>query len=61
VVVLPSRPVPEVQGLSLRQAVLALHAAGFHVQLAGGMPMVTSPAAGSLAPAGTLVHLSGFQ
>jgi hypothetical protein len=53
------RPVPDVRGLSLRQAVHALHAAGFHVQLQTGLEMGTAPAAGALAPAGTLVRLVG--
>jgi cell division protein FtsI (penicillin-binding protein 3) len=55
----PPRPVPDVHGLSLRQAVHALHTAGFHVQLAAGPLGSTSPAAGSLAPIGTVVQLTG--
>jgi cell division protein FtsI (penicillin-binding protein 3) len=60
-VVMAPRPVPDVRGLSLRQAVLALHSAGFRVRLAGGPSADTSPAAGSLAPAGTTVQLAGAQ
>jgi cell division protein FtsI (penicillin-binding protein 3) len=56
------RPVPDVRGLPLRDAVLSLHGAGFRVRIArasgsGGSPTGTSPAAGELAPTGTLVRL----
>jgi len=68
------RPVPDVAGLRLRDAVRSLHNAGFRVQLAradggrgagaaiGRVSLVTgaastSPAAGEMAPAGTLVRL----
>lgn len=55
-------PVPDVRGLALRDAVRLLHDAGFHVRIArgagaGGAPSSTTPAAGELAPAGTLVRL----
>lgn len=53
----PPRPVPDVHGMSLRQAVRSLHLAGFRVQLASGSTGITAPAAGTLAPAGTLVRL----
>ena len=62
VAALPPRPVPDVHGLPLRQAVHALHAAGFRVQLDGGVTGasgITNPAAGAVAAAGTLVHLAG--
>ncbi|MEO8561990.1 MAG: penicillin-binding transpeptidase domain-containing protein [bacterium] len=59
VVPMPPRLVPDVHGLSLRQAVHALHTAGFHVQLSAGALGSTSPAAGSLAPVGTVVQLAG--
>jgi cell division protein FtsI (penicillin-binding protein 3) len=58
-----ARPVPDVRGLMLREAVRSLHRAGFRVQLARGAtgtgtPSVsTTPAAGQLAPTGTLVRL----
>ncbi|HEY5441089.1 MAG TPA: penicillin-binding protein 2 [Gemmatimonadaceae bacterium] len=58
-IVLPPRAVPDVHGLPLRQAVHALHAAGFRVQLDAGSSGATSPAAGAVAPAGSLVHLAG--
>jgi cell division protein FtsI (penicillin-binding protein 3) len=53
------KPVPDVRGLTLRDAVRSLHNAGFHVQLARttGSTSATSPAAGELAPTGTLVRL----
>ena len=54
---LPARVVPDVHGLSLRQAVHTLQASGFRVQLDGGNGGDTQPAAGAVAPAGSLVHL----
>jgi cell division protein FtsI (penicillin-binding protein 3) len=56
------RPVPDVRGLALRDAVRSLHSAGFRVQLARGTAggagsAATSPSAGELAPTGTLVRL----
>jgi cell division protein FtsI (penicillin-binding protein 3) len=54
---LPPRAVPDVHGLPLRQAVHALHAAGFRVQLERGTDCATQPAAGTIVPAGALVHL----
>ncbi len=59
-VVLPPRAVPDVHGFSLRQAVHALHAAGFRIQLDLKGTGDTQPAAGSVLPAGSLVHLSGM-
>ena len=55
------RPVPDVRGLSLRQAVHALHAAGFHVRVEGGTDVTTAPAAGTLAPPGSVVRLAGTR
>jgi hypothetical protein len=54
--------VPDVRGLSLRDAVRSLHNAGFRVRITrggggGSAPTSTSPAAGELAPTGTLVRL----
>ena len=57
-VVLPPRTVPDVHGFSLRQAVHALHAAGFRIQLDLKGTGDTQPAAGSALPVGSLVHLS---
>jgi cell division protein FtsI (penicillin-binding protein 3) len=60
----PPRPVhaiPDVRGLDLRDAVRSLHDAGFRVQLprggVAGSSASTNPAAGELAPTGTLVRL----
>ncbi len=54
----PSRAVPAVQGLPLRDAVFALHRAGFRVRLSGaGAPGLTQPAAGAVLPAGAPVTL----
>ncbi|HEX5438765.1 MAG TPA: penicillin-binding transpeptidase domain-containing protein [Gemmatimonadaceae bacterium] len=51
--------VPSVQGLTLRQAVQALHQAGFRVRLTGlGAPASTVPVAGAVIPAGSLVQLA---
>jgi len=52
------RAVPDVRGLALREAVRALHQAGFRVRLLGPSPAGTSPAAGTIAPPGTIVQLS---
>jgi cell division protein FtsI (penicillin-binding protein 3) len=52
------RPVPDVRGLSVREAVRALHNAGFRVRLLGSNSSGTSPAAGTLAAPGTIVQLS---
>jgi beta-lactam-binding protein with PASTA domain len=49
--------VPSVRGLTLREAVRSLHAAGFRVQLAPGASEGTSPASGALAAPGTIVRL----
>lgn len=56
---LPPRAVPDVRGLTARQAAHVLHVAGFRVQLAAGAAGETFPAAGTVAPAGSLVHLAG--
>ena len=57
-VVLSPRAIPDVHGLTLRQAVHALHMAGFRVHLAPGNSGLTAPAAGSIAAAGSMVHLA---
>ena len=57
-VVLAARAVPDVHGLSLRQAVHSLHAAGFRVMLDTGHSGQTNPAAGTLVAAGSRVHLA---
>lgn len=55
----PPRAVPNVRGLTLRQAVRSLHNAGFRVQLAPGAASVavTEPTPGSIVAAGSLVRL----
>jgi hypothetical protein len=53
----PPRAIPDIRGLSLRDAVRSLHSAGFHVLLVRGTDGATEPAAGSLAPAGAIVRL----
>ncbi|MBI3567303.1 MAG: PASTA domain-containing protein [Gemmatimonadetes bacterium] len=58
--VVAARAVPSVRGLPLRRAVYALHRAGFRVSLDAsgvGDAAATSPDAGTVAPAGTTVHL----
>ena len=57
IVPIPPRAVPDVRGMTARQAVRALHRAGFRVQLAAGAPGTTMPAAGTVAPAGSIVRL----
>jgi hypothetical protein len=52
----PRRPVPDVEGRPLREAVLALHRRGFRVALKGwGVAEHTWPAAGDSARAGSVV------
>ena len=52
------RPVPDVRGMTLRNAVRSLHSAGFRVQLArASLSSATEPAAGVLASPGSLVRL----
>jgi cell division protein FtsI (penicillin-binding protein 3) len=56
-----ARAVPDVRGFPVRQAVYALHRAGFRVLLAtadaSGSASTTAPPAGTLAPSGTTVRL----
>ncbi len=51
------RPVPDVSGLTVRNAVRALHRAGFRVTLAYSQSAPTIPAAGTLLPRGSIVKL----
>ena len=53
----PPRAIPDVHGLTLRDAVHTLHSAGFRVRLARGTDGGTDPAAGTVSAAGTLVRL----
>jgi hypothetical protein len=52
------RAVPNVRDLSVREAVRALHAAGFRVRLGAGSTPGTSPAAGTVSPPGIIVQLT---
>ncbi|MCU0636831.1 MAG: PASTA domain-containing protein, partial [Gemmatimonadaceae bacterium] len=52
-------PVPDVRGLSLREAARALHAAGFRVALGTTEQHGTAPAAGTLLRQGATVRLGG--
>jgi len=52
------RAVPDVRGLSVREAVRALHGAGFRVRLLTASASGTSPAAGTMAAPGTIVQLA---
>ena len=57
-VAIASRAIPDVRGLKVREAVRAIHNAGFRVRLIGASSVGTLPAAGTLAAPGTLVQLS---
>jgi cell division protein FtsI (penicillin-binding protein 3) len=49
--------IPDIRGMTIRDAVLSLHEAGFYVSLVRGRDGTTNPAAGSIVPVGTLVRL----
>jgi cell division protein FtsI (penicillin-binding protein 3) len=51
--------VPDVQGMSLRDAVRSLHAAGVQVAIVDGRSMTTVPSAGAAVRRGSVVRLSG--
>lgn len=51
------RPIPDVHGLSLREAVYTLHESGFKVQLAAGAEGTTAPSAGTPLRTGSMVRL----
>jgi len=55
---LTPRAVPDVRGLSVRQAVRTLHGAGFRVRLVTASGSGTLPAAGTMATPGSLVQLT---
>lgn len=57
-VALTPRSIPDVRGLSVREAVRALHAAGFRVRIVTASSAGTSPAAGTIAPPGSMVQLA---
>ena len=52
------RPIPDVRRLSVREAVRALHGAGFRVRLVTAPSSGTMPAAGTMASPGSLVQLT---
>ena len=52
------RPVPDVRGFSIREAVRALHAAGFRVRINNASASGTLPVAGTVATPGTIVQLN---
>ena len=52
------RPIPDVRRLSVREAVRALHGAGFRVRVVTAASSGTLPAAGTMAAPGTLVQLT---
>ena len=52
------RTVPDVKGLSIREAVRALHAAGFRVRIANAPTQGTLPVAGTVATPGTIIQLN---
>jgi len=53
-----ARAVPDVRGLSIREAVRTLHGAGFRVRLLGSYGVGTQPVAGTLIPPGSIVELA---
>jgi hypothetical protein len=55
------RPVPDVAGLTLRDAVRALHNSGFRVRLVAQRGSVTLPAAGTPLAPGSIVKLQHLQ
>jgi cell division protein FtsI (penicillin-binding protein 3) len=57
-IVAASRPIPDVRRLSVRQAVRVLHGAGFRVRIVTAPSSGTHPAAGTMAPPGSMVQLS---
>jgi cell division protein FtsI/penicillin-binding protein 2 len=55
------RPVPDVSGMTLREAVRALHHSGFRVRLVAERGSATLPAAGTALAAGSIVKLQHIQ
>src|SRR4051812_19022814 len=51
------RAVPDVRGLSVREAVRALHNAGFRVKIVAAAGSGTLPTPGAIVPPGTLIQL----
>ena len=55
------RPIPDVRGLALREAVHTLHESGFRVQLWPGAIGTTAPEAGTPLRTGSIVRLATQQ
>jgi cell division protein FtsI (penicillin-binding protein 3) len=55
---LTPRLIPDVRGLSIREAVRALHGAGFRVRIVTASSSGTLPAAGTMAAPGSMVQLT---
>lgn len=55
------RPVPDISGLTLRDAVRALHHSGFRVSLVPERGTATLPPAGTLLASGSVVKLQHIQ
>ena len=53
-----ARPVPFITGMTLRDAVRAMHEAGFRVALSNGSVLAVTPAPGTLAAPGSLIRIS---
>jgi cell division protein FtsI (penicillin-binding protein 3) len=58
VVGMSPRPIPDVRGLSIREAVRVIHGAGFRVRLVATPSAGTFPGAGTISAPGTVVQLS---
>jgi hypothetical protein len=56
--IIAPRPIPDVRRLSIREAVRALHGAGFRVRIVAAPSSGTRPTAGTMAPPGSMVQLS---
>jgi beta-lactam-binding protein with PASTA domain len=56
--VVSDRVVPDVRGMDTREAVRALHRAGFRVRLVPGSGAATAPSAGAVLRTGSLVQLA---
>jgi len=57
-IALTPRAIPDVRGMSIREAVRALHSAGFRVRIVTASSSGTLPAAGAMAAPGSLVQLT---
>ncbi len=55
------RSIPYITGMTVRDAVRALHEAGFRVTLTTGTSLMVIPASGTLLPAGSLIRLQRLK